>query len=52
MKKRGLGEKPYLKKKKGLVRVRPGGSGHGSTCRVDEVFTPVGLFPYPNQSSH
>jgi hypothetical protein len=51
MKKRGLGEKPHLKKK-GHVRVRPGGSGHGSTRRVDEVFTPAGLFPYPNQSSH
>jgi len=44
--------KTIFEKKKGLVRVRPGGSGHGSTRRVDEVFTPAGLFPYPNQSSH
>jgi hypothetical protein len=34
MKKRGIGENPPLKKKKGLVRVR---LGHGSTRRIDQV---------------
>jgi hypothetical protein len=34
MKKRDIGEKPHLKKKPGLVRVR---LGHGSTRWIDQV---------------
>jgi hypothetical protein len=40
MKKRGIGEKPHLKKKKqDLVRVRLGRWGHKSTCQVDHDFS-------------
>ena len=50
--KRGVEEKNHIGKKKGLVWVCPGCLGHGSTRRVNRVFTLADLLPYSNLSSH
>ena len=49
MKKRGIEEKPHIKKKPGLVRVRP---GHGSTRWVDRVLALASLLINPDWSSY